>query len=129
MESDEFREHLGEERARLAEIRDTYDEEHLATSSEDAAFGEHAFNAQRQLDLGSQTFSRDQDLTVLEQIDAQLADVEHALRRLDDGTYGLCEACGSPIGEERLRAIPAARFCIDDQAVAERRGPASTGAG
>ena len=43
----------------------------------------------------------------------QLTEVEGALERLDAGTYGSCEACGKAIGEARLEAMPAARFCID----------------
>ncbi|MCD9623136.1 TraR/DksA family transcriptional regulator [Rhabdothermincola salaria] len=43
----------------------------------------------------------------------QLDDVEKALARLDDGTYGACEVCGNPIGEARLEAMPATRFCIE----------------
>jgi len=43
----------------------------------------------------------------------QLDDVERALTRLDEGTYGACEVCGNPIGEPRLEAMPATRFCID----------------
>ena len=35
--------------------------------------------------------------------------------RIEDGTYGICEVCGKPIGAERLSAIPWARLCIDDQ--------------
>lgn len=41
-----------------------------------------------------------------------LDDVEHALAKLDDGTYGLCEECNEPIAAARLEAMPAARFCI-----------------
>ncbi len=41
-----------------------------------------------------------------------LAEVAHALAKLDDGTYGRCEACGGPISEARLEAMPATRFCI-----------------
>jgi DnaK suppressor protein len=41
-----------------------------------------------------------------------LKDVEEALTRLDDGTYGICEVCGQPIGEARLEAMPTARRCI-----------------
>lgn len=41
-----------------------------------------------------------------------IADVEHALGRLDDGTYGSCETCGRPIPFERLEAIPQARHCV-----------------
>ncbi|MBL8779134.1 MAG: TraR/DksA C4-type zinc finger protein [Acidimicrobiales bacterium] len=43
----------------------------------------------------------------------QLADVELALGKLDDGTYGTCEECGKPIGDARLEAMPHTRFCID----------------
>ena len=42
-----------------------------------------------------------------------LAEVEHAIGKLDSATYGLCEACGKPIGAARLEAKPAARYCID----------------
>jgi DnaK suppressor protein len=50
-----------------------------------------------------------------------LADVERALEKLDDGTYGTCDACGEPIGEDRLEAIPWATLCID-HARARRSG-------
>lgn len=42
-----------------------------------------------------------------------LVDVEHALGKLDDGTYGVCESCGNTIAEPRLEAMPETRFCID----------------
>ena len=42
----------------------------------------------------------------------QLADVEAALAKLDDGTYGHCERCGDPIADARLEAMPHTRFCI-----------------
>jgi RNA polymerase-binding transcription factor DksA len=45
-----------------------------------------------------------------------LDEVEAALQRLQDGTYGLCEVCGKPIGVPRLEAMPAARLCIVDAA-------------
>ena len=43
----------------------------------------------------------------------QLDDVEHALERLDQGTYGTCETCEKPIADARLEAMPATRFCIE----------------
>lgn len=46
------------------------------------------------------------------QLRDQLDDVEHALARLDEGTYGTCEVCGEPIGDARLEVMPATRFCI-----------------
>jgi DnaK suppressor protein len=45
-------------------------------------------------------------------LDEMLKDVEDALAKLDDGSYGRCESCGGPIGDARLEAMPAARLCI-----------------
>ena len=50
---------------------------------------------------------------------AKLADVERALEKLDEGTYGVCDACGSPIGPERLEAIPWTALCV--RCASERR--------
>jgi DnaK suppressor protein len=47
------------------------------------------------------------------QLRDQLDDVEKALTRLDEGTYGTCEVCGRPIGDARLEVMPATRFCIE----------------
>lgn len=49
----------------------------------------------------------------LNRVEAELGDVEHALTRLDAGTYGTCEVCGSAIGDELLQVVPAARRCAD----------------
>lgn len=62
--------------------------------------------------------------TVLQTVEAQLAEIDAALSRVDAGTYGVCEVCGRPIGDGRLEAMPAARYCLDDQARAEGRGAA-----
>jgi DnaK suppressor protein len=45
-----------------------------------------------------------------------LDEVEAAIARLETGSYGICEACGKPIGVPRLEAMPATRFCIADAA-------------
>ena len=50
---------------------------------------------------------------------AVLQQVNTALGRLDNGTYGICERCGKPIGARRLEALPYATLCIEDQALAE----------
>jgi RNA polymerase-binding transcription factor DksA len=52
----------------------------------------------------------------------QLVETEFALARLDDGTYGLCADCASPISPERLEILPAARHCVACQASRNRRG-------
>jgi RNA polymerase-binding transcription factor DksA len=56
------------------------------------------------------------DLSGLASIEEELADVARALERLDEGTYGTCEACGAALPEERLAEAPAARFCAEHAA-------------
>ncbi|MGH9107168.1 MAG: TraR/DksA family transcriptional regulator [Acidimicrobiales bacterium] len=70
---------------------------------------------------GTSTIEMDQSL--LEQVQHGLDEVDAALARLDEGTYGLCEACGQPIEEERLEAAPAARYCLRHQEAASRGAP------
>lgn len=56
-----------------------------------------------------------------------LNQVNSALERMDDGTFGTCQRCGKPIGEERLEAFPYVRFCIGCQALSEREQALRTG--
>lgn len=89
-------------------------------SEVDRSGAEVSLTDQHPADAGTERFERDKDISILNGIEGELADVVHALRRLDEKTYGRCEACGRPILEERLRARPAARFCVEDQARVER---------
>ena len=57
-------------------------------------------------------FERAQLVAVLNQATADLDELDTAVRRLDEGTYGACERCGLPIAPARLEARPAARRCI-----------------
>jgi RNA polymerase-binding transcription factor DksA len=75
---------------------------------------------QHPAELGSETFERELELTTLTIVEGELKDVDDALRRLDDGTYGICEECGKPIDEARLEAVPWARYCVVDQARVEQ---------
>ena len=120
MEADEARQRLEAERERLVAVKSDFDSEHLTEESEDENLSELSSVDQHQADVGTETFEREKDLSILEQVEAELADFEHALQRLDDGTYGTCEFDGKPIPEERLEALPAARFCVEHQAEAER---------
>jgi RNA polymerase-binding transcription factor DksA len=120
METDRARQRLDDERVRLEGVRATFDDEQLTESSELDSLGELSSYDQHQADVGTETFEREKDLSILERVESELDDIEHALRRLDDGTYGTCEACGRPIDDDRLEAMPAARLCLDDQALAER---------
>jgi DnaK suppressor protein len=74
-----------------------------------------------QADTGSKALEREQELTLLANIRETLAQTEHALDRLADGTYGNCESCGQPIGKARLQAFPRATLCVTCKQREERR--------
>jgi RNA polymerase-binding protein DksA len=57
-------------------------------------------------------FERSQIGALVHQLEQHLAEIEAAVGRIDAGTYGTCERCGEPIGEDRLEARPTARTCI-----------------
>jgi RNA polymerase-binding transcription factor DksA len=68
---------------------------------------------QHQADEGSELFEREKDIAILEQLERELAEIEPALQRLDEGTYGIDEITGEPIAPERLEAYPIARTNIE----------------
>lgn len=61
----------------------------------------------------------ERDVDVEDNLRAELAEVEYALSKFANGTYGLCEVCGHPIPLARLRAIPEARYDTEHQAEVE----------
>jgi DnaK suppressor protein len=54
------------------------------------------------------------------------ADIEHALEKLESGSFGNCERCGKQIPTGRLEALPFARYCVDCQEIVDRDGAAAT---
>ena len=70
-------------------------------------------------DLSTQNSNSHQQLSILEVRNQVRLQLDTALQRLEEGTYGLCEDCQRPITEERLKALPFARRCIDCQRHAE----------
>ena len=65
-------------------------------------------------DAASETYERELSEGLEEDAQAQLVEVEQALVRIEDGSYGTCETCGKAIPEERLEAVPWTKLCIDD---------------
>jgi DnaK suppressor protein len=110
---------LEEERTRLQGIRDGLQREQDEGSSETG--GELSSLDQHPGDSGTETFEMEKNVSLLEQVDDELQEIEAAAQRLERGTYGTCQACGRPIGNARLEAMPATRFCVEDQAKAERQ--------
>lgn len=116
MDDQKARELIEAERGRLQALVREREAEGITSETEGEQFSELAAHDQHQADLGTETFEREKDFSLLEQLEAELVELDRALSKLDDGTYGICEACGQPIPPERLEALPGARFCVKDQA-------------
>ncbi len=74
-------------------------------------------------DLGEESVAdllADQNITVIDRHVSELRDVEEALRRMDQGTYGRCTDCGEPISQERLEVVPSTIRCTKCQARIEQ---------
>jgi RNA polymerase-binding transcription factor DksA len=82
--------------------------------SEASAFGMH------QADAGSDAYDKDFALSLLSQEQDALYEIEEALKRIDAGTYGVCEMSGKPIPQLRLEALPFARFTVQCQSDLEK---------
>ena len=119
IDTDHFRSMLLEERERvqkaIANLRDDHpgsldDEVEEVAATSDNHLGETA----------SATLGREIDYTLGENSEQVLAEIEAALQRIENGTYGVCRKCGREISAERLEAYPWASLCIDDARKAER---------
>ncbi len=64
----------------------------------------------------AETLELENRLSLEKRVREQLAAVEHALHKFEEGTYGLCEGCGQPIDPARLEALPQARRCMSCKA-------------
>lgn len=112
-----FRERLEVERERLEHARETVN--HRGSLAEET--GDLAIGAEDHLaDSATETFMRELDDGLGENAEHLLAEIDAALQRIDQGTFGICVVCGGPIGEERLDAVPYATLCIDDKRALER---------
>jgi len=80
-------------------------------------------------DLSTMDLGRDLDYRLLTMCTETLKNVDHAIERLEEGTYGTCEECGAEMNEKRLQALPFARYCVDCQREKERFSDANGGRG
>jgi DnaK suppressor protein len=119
IDTQRFRTELLEERERvqaaIANLRDSHpgsldDEVEEISTGSDNHIGDSA----------TATLGREIDYTLGENSEQVLAEINTALQRIDEGTYGTCAVCGKEIAPERLEAYPWASLCIDDARKAER---------
>ena len=118
-ELDELRERLLAERVELEEQLATLEENTFAASQSDMS-GEVAFDDET-ADAGTATFERERDLSIENNVRDLLAKIDRAVRRMDAGTYGLCDRCGKPIEKARIKALPYVDLCIKDAQAQSRR--------
>ncbi len=113
---------LAKQRVRLLQLKDTLLDsmkgmarDNLHAGSETSAFGMH------QADAGSDAYDRDFALSILSQEQNSLYEIDEALKRIDDGTYGICEISNKQIPRARLEARPFTRYTVECQADIEKR--------
>ena len=95
-----------------------------AASRTAAESGDQPHEVQDFKDIAGHDAQAALEITAVWHAAQELTEVSAARRRLDNGSYGLCQTCGEPIGAARLLALPAAAFCTDCQALHERERPA-----
>jgi RNA polymerase-binding transcription factor DksA len=113
----DYRARLLEARGRLTDAVDFLERENPGSLGDE--LGEPTGLDNHLGDTATATFDRELDEGLEEGAQQTLKDIDQALARLEDGSYGTCQVCGKPIAPERLAAIPWARLCIDDQRKAD----------
>jgi len=111
-------------RVALGARRDELKEEYEATISDITELQRDRLTdsaGDDQADTGTKTFEREQEISLANSILERVTQVERALERLDEGSYGWCERCGNPIPVERLAAFPSATLCVTCKQLEERR--------
>ena len=116
MDTDTARQLLADERARLTGLLDGLPQQSTDRPDSDPT--------EQGADAASSQFDDEMRDTIAEDLRAELREVELAEQRLERGEYGICEASGEPIPDERLRAQPATRFRVEHQEAEERRAEA-----
>ena len=118
LDTERFRALLEEERGRLTAAHEFLERENPGSLSDE--LGDLATGDDNHLaDTATATFDRELDEGLEEGVQQTLHDIEDALRKIGEGSYGVCEVCGEPIGSARLSALPWARLCIDDERKAD----------
>jgi RNA polymerase-binding protein DksA len=118
-EIDDLRARLLEEQTELRTQLSTIEEESFASTQSDMS-GDVGLDDES-ADAGTATFEREKDLSIEQNVRDLLDKIERALKRIDAGTYGICERCGKPIEKARIKALPYVDLCITDAQAQSRR--------
>jgi RNA polymerase-binding transcription factor DksA len=96
-----------------------HSEETLKRSSKDDA-GDLSSYGQHMADAGTDTFDRDFALSLVSSEQEALGEIDAAIKRIKDGSYGVCEITQQPIARDRLLAVPFTRYSANAQKELER---------
>jgi RNA polymerase-binding protein DksA len=107
-----------EERRRVVDAIDNIHAENPGSIGEETE--ETTFQDNHLGDIATATFDREMASTLEDNSTHVLTEIDAALKRIDEGTFGVCTRCGKPISAERLEALPWATLCIDDKRKQER---------
>ena len=118
VDPDDARKRVMDEKARVEGLIHNLKDE-LGDGPENDELSELSDYDQHPADTASETFEREKDVSILEQLEEELAELQAALERIDQGTYGIDEVTGEPIAPERLTAFPTARTNVDTEAARE----------
>lgn len=97
-------------------------EESTLSTSQREASGDLSGFTYHMADMASDTYDRDFSLNLATKEQRILYEIEEAMRRLNDNTFGKCELCAKSISKQRLNALPYARHCIKCQSKREESG-------
>lgn len=115
IDTEHFRKRLEDEQARLDHALRFLERDNAGSIADELGEVNDSSVDNHLGDTATATFDRELEEGLGEGAQQQLDEINAALQRIEDGTYGICEVCGKPIGAERLEAIPWTRLCIDDQ--------------
>ena len=118
---EKFRKRLLAEREKILGGLNNLTKENLSNSQSDAS-GDLSHYSTHMADVGGDSFERELALGLVSNEQEFLYKIEEALRAIDKGTYGNCEACKKMIKEARLKALPFAKLCISCQEKLEAEG-------
>lgn len=122
IDTDRFRRDLLDRRERVAAAIRHLQEEHPGSLNDETGDLMSSSSMDQHLaDTATETFDRELDYSLGEASEHVLAEIDAALKRIDEGTFGVCAACGNEIDAERLEAVPYATLCIEDKRKQERR--------
>ena len=118
IDTEQLRQRMLEERQRVVDAIDNIHAENPGSIGEETE--ETTFQDNHLGDIATATFDREMASTLEDNSTHVLTEIDAALKRIDEGTCGVCTRCGKPISAERLEALPWATLCIDDKRKQER---------